>query len=445
MGRIFRSAILHIGTEKTGTTSIQKMLAARRTDLAELGFWYPSSPGEESHFGLAVYAAPETALELNGGPFEEAAFVAALTDEMAGLPDHVRTVIFSSEHCHSRLAGAGQVGKLHALLARFFERITVVVYLRRQDVLACSSYSTMLKDGFSGRDMFPELPGPLTANNVFDRGLFSYFDFESLLDRYALSFGKDMIRPRIFEAGALSGDDVLRDFLAACGLPSRLADGVAKANCAIPADGQELLVLLNAYLARNGQAADGGVAAKLRDVCASVAQTQIAGRPRLPSQAEARRFYGNFLEVNERVRAAWFPERDRLFNEDFDQYKESPAADRTKSPHERALNAAFACLAELVGQKDALAGERDDALNANHRLRHERDQLARATLALISERDDFMRQLDAALEGFRTSTSWRMTAPFRVMSEMVRGLAKYVGGSAAAGEIESSRATASSR
>jgi hypothetical protein len=63
----------------------------------------------------------------------------------------------------------------------------------------------------------------------------------------------------------------------------------------------------------------------------------------------------------------------------------------------------------------------------------------------MSERDDFMRQLDAALEGFRTSTSWRITAPFRVVSEMVRGLAKYVGGSAAAGEIESSRATASSR
>ena len=54
-----RSAILHIGTEKTGTTTLQVMLAGKRPALADLGYRYASAPGDISHTALAAYAAPE--------------------------------------------------------------------------------------------------------------------------------------------------------------------------------------------------------------------------------------------------------------------------------------------------------------------------------------------------------------------------------------------------
>ena len=51
-----RSAILLIGTEKTGTTTLQHFLAANRPALAERGFLYPSFCGAINHTGLAAYA-----------------------------------------------------------------------------------------------------------------------------------------------------------------------------------------------------------------------------------------------------------------------------------------------------------------------------------------------------------------------------------------------------
>jgi hypothetical protein len=386
MGQRPRSAILHIGTEKTGTTSIQKMLAARRADLAEAGFCYPSSPGEECHSDLAVYAAPEHALELNGAPFDEPAFISSLTAELAALPASVHTVIFSSEHCHSRLISTDQVRKLQALLAAFFTTVTVVVYLRRQDRMACSSYSTLLKYGFSGDVILPDIPGPIRGNGA-GVSSYHYFDFEMLLGRYAAVFGKSAVRPRLFETGRLEQGDVLTDFLVTCGLPPDLAAGARRVNTSIPADGQELLALLNTYLADTGLNANRRLSEKLRDVCVSVAQTQLSGRPRLPSRAAAERFYANFVDMNERIRAAWFPEQTRLFDDDFSQYQEHAGANDIALPQERALNIAFACLAGLV-----------------------------------NEQEELTKQHEAAIEVFRTSTCWKLTAPLRAVSGLVKGV-----------------------
>jgi hypothetical protein len=311
----------------------------------------------------------------------------------------------------------------------FFKTVTVVVYLRRQDILACSSYSTMLKFGFAGRDIFPDFPGPIVADDhTIDRGIYSYFDFEALLERYASVFGKTAIRPRIFENEAMHHGDVLLDFLRICELPPGLAAGAERANCAIPIDGQELLILLNAYLAESDFAADGLLAARIRDVCASIAQTHLSGRPRLPPRAASRNFYEHFHDVNERVRAAWFPERDRLFDEDFGRYEEQPAANYIASAHERALTAAFVCLAELVKQRDALADETD-------RMFFEIGRLS-------DQHDDFSRQLEAMIKGFTTSTSWRATAPLRAMGLAARAAGRLLRAGRRDASISPSPATA---
>src|SRR3712207_2230547 len=107
-------AILHIGTETTGSTSIQAMLARNRVPLQKQGFAYLRSPGEVNHTHLAIFAAKESATrELSATiPGGRGHVVATLRDDMrhevAELPANVHTVLLSNEHCHSRLHSADE-------------------------------------------------------------------------------------------------------------------------------------------------------------------------------------------------------------------------------------------------------------------------------------------------------------------------------------------------
>jgi hypothetical protein len=137
-----RRAILHIGTEKTGTTAIQGVLARSRAALLERGFAYPKSTGQGNHVQLAFYAAEGRIARIahlyERGGVSSACVVetypAELEAEVAALPGSVHTLLFSTEHCHSRLHDEG-VGRLKALLDRFCDDYRTVVYLRRQDEL----------------------------------------------------------------------------------------------------------------------------------------------------------------------------------------------------------------------------------------------------------------------------------------------------------------------
>ena len=55
--------VLHIGSGKTGTTSIQRFLAQNRARLAELGLLYPQTPGRSRHYRLSLFIQPDDAVE----------------------------------------------------------------------------------------------------------------------------------------------------------------------------------------------------------------------------------------------------------------------------------------------------------------------------------------------------------------------------------------------
>nr|MBA3326009.1 hypothetical protein [Paracoccaceae bacterium] len=150
---MLRRAILQIGTEKTGTTTLQQFLALNRDILAQRGYRYPRFCGERNHTGLAAYALDPAKTDTIREPFgaRSAAEVPAMRTRMqraaqAELGD-AATAIFCSEHCHSRLTSPSEVATLRAFLAEFFDDVQVCVYLRRQDHVALSLYSTSLKSG----------------------------------------------------------------------------------------------------------------------------------------------------------------------------------------------------------------------------------------------------------------------------------------------------------
>ena len=89
VGTAKRRLILHAGTPKTGTSSLQRHLGGHRQRLAELGWWYPapSDTPEPKHQQLNDVLR-------QGDP---RAFAAYIEDALRDMPDHAHTVVFTTE------------------------------------------------------------------------------------------------------------------------------------------------------------------------------------------------------------------------------------------------------------------------------------------------------------------------------------------------------------
>ncbi|MFZ5617501.1 MAG: hypothetical protein ACOZAA_09310 [Pseudomonadota bacterium] len=214
---IGRRAIVHIGTYKTGSTSIQAFLDANAGLLFAKGFYYPDSLGRPNHHGLAVFALSDREttgliryLNLHDREKREAKraeIAAALNAELAGLPSEISAVVFSNEHL-SGLNTEPEIESLRDLLAPHFDEIKIVVYLRRQDQRIVSDYTQKVRDGYT------KPLDPLTYQPAESR------DYRAFLEKWAKVFGEDAIAPRIFSRARFVDGDLIDDFLAAIGAPA---------------------------------------------------------------------------------------------------------------------------------------------------------------------------------------------------------------------------------
>ena len=86
-----RRLILHGGTLKTGTSSLQWYLGSQRDRLARDGVWYPPS----SHWKKRKPSHPRLAEKLMGT--ENAAFVEYVQEALSDMPEQTHTIILSTE------------------------------------------------------------------------------------------------------------------------------------------------------------------------------------------------------------------------------------------------------------------------------------------------------------------------------------------------------------
>lgn len=308
------SAILHIGTEKTGTTTLQAFLKQNRAALDRNGFHHPEFAGRINHTGLTAYASDDDVrddlrIDLGIHDADDLAvfrrrFEVEAADEIARHRE--RVFVFSNEHCSSRLTTPGEVARLRDFLARHFERITVTVYLRRQDQVAVSLYSTLLK---FGGDRWEILPDPRLRS--------TYWDYDRLLALWADAFGAENVVPRIFDRAELFGGSVVSDFVRQWGLGQGFGD-VRDTNESLQPHAGEFLRRLNT--AFPGYV--NGEFNRMRGELGARIGTLFPGRGPKPARAEAIAFYRKFAAPNEAVRARWFPSRATLFSEDFSGYPE---------------------------------------------------------------------------------------------------------------------------
>ena len=342
-----RELFLHIGTTKTGSTAIQNTLSLRRRELQQAGIYLQNRPAKASHSLLpasvlnSLASAPRRGHPMWGGVTPETRierFRRDFRDEMNDLPNWASRCIISSEHLSNWLQQDNEVERLAELLRPFFARITVIVYLRRQDQHVSSGYNEILKSGI--------VPSPELAQSPENiRGL----DYQNLLARYETAFGRARIVPRIFARESLLNNNVVDDFLQAIGIELSATEPLAT-NRSINLTGQHLLADAISRFGSQNPAGHLNTMPAWRLVT-QVVESQCQGRGWKLAPDEARRLMSSFERSNEQVRSLYFPDRDELFSGTYDE----PAADVPPTSDEK-INASIDVvfrLAQLQCEREA--------------------------------------------------------------------------------------------
>lgn len=211
---------LHIGTEKTGTTSIQTYMAENRRILRKYGVVFPKVilfPGWVSNVELPLAVKKNVGKDLDKCRdvdfFDFRRKVVGRIERIIAKASGTgaRAVVFSSEHLSSRLIAVDDLVELKGLFPATTE-FTIIVYLRRQDELHLSALAESIKGG--GRQATLRIP--LEVGDV-PYGV-RYYDYRMMLEPWEEVFGLGSIIVRVYEKGRLSGGDVIRDFLEIIGV-----------------------------------------------------------------------------------------------------------------------------------------------------------------------------------------------------------------------------------
>jgi hypothetical protein len=207
---------LHIGTEKTGTTSIQHFLYENIEKLKEKKIYLSQSidfPNNQSlveifrgkllqnkyYIKNKIYNENERKIffqELNEKIKNEFKEASVKFDKM----------IVTSEHFHSVLRNIDQIKSLKNFLNKFFKKIKIICYFREQSEVAVSWYSTTVKGGSTQK-----LNKYLITHNVDPKN--HYFNYYEFLKKWSDIFGKENIVPIIFNFKNKNNSELIKSFL----------------------------------------------------------------------------------------------------------------------------------------------------------------------------------------------------------------------------------------
>ena len=211
-----RRLVLHVGTVKTGSTSLQAYLSEHQQALAEAGWCYLPSAGRPDRRDLAAacIAIDDQRDELLRArqlvsPEQRLAFRQQVKTELEAQLKAVppaRGVILSSEHFHLSLQRPEEIQTLQQLLLELgLEAQQVVIYLREPLALIESLFSTMVRAG--DQRPLPEDPADPFVTLICDHS--------ASLARWRAVFGEAVVQPRAFPPRA--GGSLSADFLGLLG------------------------------------------------------------------------------------------------------------------------------------------------------------------------------------------------------------------------------------
>lgn len=235
-----KQILLHIGTGKTGTGSIQNFLFDNRDVLLkQYRLLYPVS-GLKSveHFGERIhahYGVVRWALDRNKIKLEE------LAREIEGAS--ADRAVISCEDFYHRLT-AQDIGFLAECLGGHDSH--VVCYVRRQDQYMESAWKQQIKVG----DLHTPFPIFLKRHVNPDYLQEVHANYERMLNAWSEVFGPENIILRVFDRTQWRNRDLIEDFLDACrfdpGSGARTLRRREMTNVALPSELARLLCRINA-------------------------------------------------------------------------------------------------------------------------------------------------------------------------------------------------------
>lgn len=205
-----KRAVIHIGTPKTGSTTIQNLLFANRDILQERGVLFPGCIGQKNHKNLCVACAPNsmTVAGMRGelGLQSEQDCTAFIQNLLSDFKQEVSetkhdVLVLSSEHFSSRLSTVEHISRLKYIMVGLGYAPEIIVYFRRQDKLISSLTGTSLQAG-----------NPLDFPFIENAEWYNYF---TLASKWASVFGKDNLVCRPFQRGSFPNNSLSEDFLVA--------------------------------------------------------------------------------------------------------------------------------------------------------------------------------------------------------------------------------------
>ncbi len=216
-----KTIYLHIGTEKTGTKSIQYFLSNSKKLLSKNNIYYPT--GMDKCFVHKITHWPLAAAVTNNNQFVAEEKLLDYRELYAKLKEEINEVkeqkiILSAEPFSTNVTNVEDIKKIKDSLSEY--NVKVIVYLRRQDHYFVSLTSTKIKGGmyfenydFKHHEIF----------NDKDR-----YDYNILLDKWATVFGKENMLVREYTPKKLLNGSIIDDFSSVVGIERKRLFGKPK-------------------------------------------------------------------------------------------------------------------------------------------------------------------------------------------------------------------------
>jgi len=292
-----RKLIIHIGSHKTGSTSIQSALFMHREALVESGFslFNHNLDGRQLQKGNT-----NCWTRFKPGSNVECEIRDGLAQELRALAGNV---IISAEH-FSWVFDETELQRFHDQLKDDFDEFTVIAYVRRQDKQAVSHYQQGMRFNAFAASRYYD--GNFRALPVYREHFQLYLNYFQKLSMWGNVFGDANMIVRVFDKEFLRDGDIVADFFSAIGL-----DISVEAQLRNESRGFEKTKL--GHLMNRMR-----VSRRLSELL--LRYSDDSGKL-LPSRQDARAFYEHFRQSNRLLNEKYAINGNTwLFNEDFDMY-----------------------------------------------------------------------------------------------------------------------------
>lgn len=303
---------LHIGTEKTGTTAIQRFLEINRSLLDGYGYGTTEKMWYSHYLSIIAYDLDRRDGMTRSNEIYTDKDLLAYQKKVKSLllseikKNNCPNFIFSSELIQSRLTKINELQRLKNILVELGgDEFKIIIYIRNPIDTANSLYSTAVK--FGSVEDSPPTPG----NPYYQR----VCNHQKTLEDFGIVFGEENLIPRLYDGKDFKNGSLFEDFIEAIGgtwdqkyiIPPKINESLSEFG----------IKLLSRFNKKVPRFIDGRLNPKRKGVVDYFEShfSARSGQHYSMSQKLCEKYRSAFAESNDWVRRKWFPDKAELFPE----------------------------------------------------------------------------------------------------------------------------------